>query len=79
RSPGIATPDDFATVARRHGARVHFDGLDPERFPHEIGTLGRYGRVFDQLPRARQPWSPLPVEEALRGLAAAGLSITRTS
>jgi hypothetical protein len=38
--------------------------------------LGRYGRVFDQLPRARHPWSPLPVDDALRGLAAAGLSIT---
>jgi hypothetical protein len=79
RSPGIATPDEFAAVIRRHGAAAHFDGLDPGRFPHDIGALGRYGRVFDQLPRARQPWSPLPVEEALRGLAAAGLSITRTS
>jgi len=76
RSPGIAGPDEFATVVRRHGAAVHFDGLDSERFPHDIGTLGRYGRVFDQLPRAKQPWSPMPVEEALRGLAAAGLSVT---
>lgn len=31
---------------------------------------------FDQLPRAEQPWSPLSVEEALRGLAATGLSVT---
>jgi hypothetical protein len=75
-SPGIARPDDFAAVVRRHGAAVHFDGLDPERFPHDIGTLGRYSRVFDQLPRARHPWSPLSVEDALRGLAAAGLSVT---
>jgi hypothetical protein len=75
-SPGIATPEQFATVVRRHGAAVHLDGLDRERFPHDIGTLGRYGKVFDQLPRAEQPWSPLSVEEALRGLADAGLSVT---
>jgi hypothetical protein len=75
-SPGIATPEQFATVVRRHGAAVHFDGLDRERFPHDIGTLGRYGKAFDQLPRASQPWSPMPVEEALQALAAAGLRVT---
>jgi hypothetical protein len=75
-SPGIATPEQFATVVRRHGAAVHFDGLDRERFPHDIGTLGRYGKAFDQLPRARQPWSPMPVEGALQGLATAGLRVT---
>jgi len=75
-SPGIATPQDFRSVVHRHGAAAHFDGLDAERFPHDIGTLGRYGRVFDQLPRARHPWSPLSVNEALTGLSAAGLSVT---
>jgi hypothetical protein len=75
-SAGIAKPVDFAHVIRRHGATAHFDGLDPRRFPHDIGTLGRYGRVFDQLPRAKQPWSPMTVEDALRGLAAAGISIS---
>jgi hypothetical protein len=79
KSPGIATPEEVAEVIRRHGARPHFDGLDPERFPHDIGTLGRYGRVFDQLPRARKPWSPLAIEDALRGLADAGLLITTAS
>jgi hypothetical protein len=75
-SPGIATPEQFAAVLRRHGIAGHFQGLDRERFPHDIGTLGRYGKVFDQLPRAEQPWSPLSVEEALRGIAATGLSVT---
>jgi hypothetical protein len=77
-SPRIATPEEFQAAVRRHGAAAHFDGLDPGRFPHDIGTLGRYGRVFDQLPRARHAWSPLPVDDALRGLAAAGLSMTRS-
>jgi hypothetical protein len=75
-SPGIATPEQFAAVLRRHGIAGHFQGLDRERFPHDIGTLGRYGKVFDQLHRAEQPWSPLSVEEALRGLAATGMSVT---
>jgi hypothetical protein len=75
-SPGIATPDEFAAVVRRHGAAVHFDGLDQGRFPHDIGTLGRYGRVFDRLARAGHPWNPMPVQEALQGLAAVGLSVT---
>jgi hypothetical protein len=74
-SPGIATPEQFNAVVRRHDAEPHLDGLEPERFPHDIGTLGRYGKVFDQLPRARQAWSPLPVEQALGGLAAAGVSV----
>jgi hypothetical protein len=26
RSPGIATPDDFQAVVRKHGATVYFDG-----------------------------------------------------
>jgi hypothetical protein len=75
-SPGIAAPEEFAEVIRRHHARAHFEGLDPKRFPHDIGTLGRYGRIFDQLPRARQPWAPLSVEEGLHGLADAGVSVT---
>jgi hypothetical protein len=78
-SPGIAGPDQFRAVINQHGATAHLDGLKAGRFPHDIGTLGRYGRVFDQLPRARHPWSPLPVAEALHGLAAAGLSVTAAS
>jgi hypothetical protein len=44
-SPGIATPEQFAAVLRRHGIAGHFQGLDRHRFPHDIGTLGRYGKV----------------------------------
>ena len=76
RSPGIAGPDDFAAVVRRHGATPHLDGLDPQKFPHDIGTLSRYDRAFEQLPRARHPWTPLVVDEALSSLKAAGVSVT---
>ena len=57
-SPGIAGPNDFQAVVNRHSAAAHFDGLEPGRFPHDLGTLGRYGEVFDQLPRARHPVEP---------------------
>jgi hypothetical protein len=79
KSSGIAGPEDFGSVINRHGPAAHVDGLEHGRFPHDIGTLGRYGRVFDQLPRARHPWRPLPVETGLDGVAAAGLSVTRPS
>jgi hypothetical protein len=75
RSPGIATAEDFAAVVRRHGARPHLDGLDPRKFPHDIGTLSRYGRAFTELPRASHPWTPLAVHDALNRLRAAGLSV----
>ena len=77
RSPGIAAgPEDFVAVVRRHGATPHLDGLDPQKFPHDIGTLSRYDRAFEQLPRARHPWTPLVVDEALTSLKAAGVSVT---
>jgi hypothetical protein len=77
RSPGIAGPEDFAAVVRRHGATPHLDGLDARRFPHDIGTLSRYGPAFERLPRASRPWSPLLVEDALASLRAAGLSVSQ--
>jgi hypothetical protein len=38
RSPGIATPEEFQAIIGQRGGRVHLDGLNPERFPHDIGT-----------------------------------------
>lgn len=72
-SAGIATPDDWAAVIKRHGARPSFPGLRRSRFPHDIGYLGRYGTALEKLPSARFPWRPYPVEDALAGLRAAGL------
>ena len=79
RSPGIATPADFADTVRRHGAAPHIEAVDVAKFPHDIGTLGRYGPAFRRLPRARAPWSPLPVADALSALGRHGLAVTRAS
>ncbi len=72
-SAGIARPQEWLAAARRHGARAHLVGVDPRRFPHDIGALGRYGGDLAKLPGARRPWSPLPVQDAVAGLSAAGL------
>jgi hypothetical protein len=78
-SPGIATPADFVDSICRHGAQPHLEAMDPAKFPHDIGSLARYGPVFQRLPRARTPWSPLPVADALSALARHGLAVTPVS
>ena len=77
-SQGIARPEDWARTISRFGARADFLGLDIDRFPHDIGFLGRYGPALNRLPRARALWPALDVDEALRGLAGAGLDVTGT-
>jgi hypothetical protein len=74
-SEGIATPAAWAATIRRHGATPHFVGLDLDRFPHDIGLLGRYGSALNALPAAREPWSPLEVTAGLAALRYAGISV----
>ena len=69
-SPG---PRTGRHTIEKYGARADFLGLDTDKFPHDIGFLGRYGPRLATLPRARRLWSPLDVNTALTGLAAAGL------
>jgi hypothetical protein len=73
RSEGIAYPDQWLAAARRHGATARLLAVDRSRFPHDIASLGRYGRALADLPPARQPWSPLDAGEAIQGLRTAGL------
>lgn len=72
-SAGIAHPDQWLAVARRHGATARLLALDPLRFPHDIASLGRYGQALAALPSAQRPWSPLDVTAAMQGLRDAGL------
>lgn len=74
-SPGIAEPQQWQQVIRRHGATSHFVGLDPGRFPHDIGSLGRYGPALRRQPPAG-PWSPLDIHAALRDLDRSGIQVT---
>jgi hypothetical protein len=77
-SQGIARPEDWARTVERFGARADFLGLDTDKFPHDIGFLGRYGPALKRLPHVRALWSALDVDEALRGLAQAGLEVSDT-
>jgi hypothetical protein len=72
-SSGIAEPEQWEATVRRHGGQSRLVGLDPARFPHDIASLGRYGPVLQDVPRARHAWSPLPLRTALDGLERAGL------
>ena len=72
-SRGIARPEEWLEVVRRSGAAGHLAAVDPDRFPHDIGSLAGYGPAFRRLPPAARPWSPLAVEEALDALRAAGM------
>ena len=53
-------------VQSREAARL--DPLSLQLF-HDIAINARYSRAMDDLPPARHPWSPLPVERALEPLA----------
>ncbi|MBV9142092.1 MAG: hypothetical protein JO115_14450 [Pseudonocardiales bacterium] len=75
RSDGIASPDQWLSTARRHGATAQLLALDHRRFPHDIASLGRYGHALADLPPARRPWSPLDLDEAIPVLRTAGLHI----
>ena len=76
RSPGIATPADWTRVLRRHGITAHFPGLSVRRFPHDIAFMGRYDTRLAKLSPARRLWSPLPVDQVVRQLRTAGLSVS---
>jgi hypothetical protein len=75
RSAGVADPQEWLATVRRHGAAGRLVAVDSRRAPHDIASLGRYGRELARLPPAQRPWSPLPIEAALSGLGAAGLEV----
>lgn len=78
-SAGIADPDQWLAVARRHGATARLLALDPHRFPHDIASLGRYGQALADLPPAHHPWAPLDVIATLHNLGVNGLSARRSN
>jgi hypothetical protein len=67
-SPGIATPADFAAVAREFGAEPRLLALHPAKSPHDLGTLGRYGGILKREPDAPIPFEPLSLDEAVLAL-----------
>jgi hypothetical protein len=74
-SDGIASPPEWLDTARATGATARPLAQDPDRFPHDIASLGRYGRALAALPSARSGWSPLDVAAAMDGLARGGVDV----
>lgn len=68
RSPGVAMPDDFLTTIARHGAEPELLAVRAAEWPHDIGSLARYGAALDALPTAQRPWSPLSPAAATEAL-----------
>ena len=80
--PGLAgrgEPVDLlvglSVIRRRGAARTSRQALHEHRFPLDIGSLARYGPAFARLPRARAPFSPLTLDEALPHLASWGVTV----
>ena len=71
-SPGVAGPEDFRAVITRHGAEPVLLGTRPQDWPHDIGSLARYGQALDQLPAAGRPWTPLTADEVRLRLTGLG-------
>ena len=73
RSHGIATARQWLAVADRYADSARLVAVDPRRSPHDVGSLGRYGRELAQLPPARHPWTPMDPAVAIdRVLARSG-------
>jgi hypothetical protein len=77
-SRGLADARTWQRLADRAGRRGRLLGVDPEAFPADFTTFARYTKALRSLPDATGPWSPMPIEEALAGLAAAhGITVHR--
>lgn len=71
RSQGLADARTWQRVADRARRRGRLLGVDADAFPADFGVFARYARALRSLPVSSRSWSPVPVEEALAGLAAA--------
>ncbi|NQX37064.1 hypothetical protein [Herbiconiux sp. VKM Ac-2851] len=69
-SPGLATPADFEQVLRTHNTDFHLVAVDPDKSPHDIGSMTRYGPELQAEPDAGLPWEPLSAKAAASGIAA---------
>jgi len=62
--------ESWQRLAGRARAKGELLGVDPDRFPADFATFARYTAALRRLPVSHQPWPPLPLHDALAGLAA---------
>lgn len=67
-SAGLASPADFERVARSHGTRSDLIAVNPDKSPHDIGSMTRYGPELQAVSDARLRWELLDPLVAAHGL-----------
>ncbi|GAB3922962.1 hypothetical protein GCM10027613_32600 [Microlunatus endophyticus] len=72
-SPGLARPEDYRSVIGRHGAESVMVGVRTRQWPHDIGSLARYGQALDDLPPGSRPWEPLCPDAVITALQQSGM------
>jgi len=72
RSRGLVGADSWTRLAQRARKRGSLLGVDPRRFPADFAVFAHYTDALRKLPVSHGSWPPLPVDEALAGLAAGG-------
>src|SRR6188472_3205603 len=65
----LAAPLCWQQLADRARRRGRLVALNPTAFPADFSTFARYTKELRKLPQTSRSWSPLPVDEALAGLA----------
>jgi hypothetical protein len=68
-SVGLADARTWQQLADRARSRGRLLALDATAFPSDFSTFARYAGALAKLPEALEPWSPLPLAQALSGLA----------
>lgn len=68
QSPGSVTPREFGAVLRRHGAIPRLIAVDPNKSPHDIGSLAKYASVLATERPAPIPFVPLEADTAVAQL-----------
>ena len=69
-SVGLADTGTWQQLADRASERGRLLALDTAAFPSDFSTFARYAGALRKLPESSRPWAPMPVDEALAGLAA---------
>ncbi|MDQ4051177.1 MAG: hypothetical protein M3237_00555 [Actinomycetota bacterium] len=77
-SRGLVDAETWREHAGRARRRGRLLGVDAADFPADFTVFARYARALRSLPDAARPWQPMPVDEALAGLAdAARVTVER--
>lgn len=76
-SAGLASAADFERVVRSRGTCFDLIAVDPDKSPHDIGSMTRYGPELQAVPDAGLRWELLDPLVAAHGLRTLTYDSTR--